>query len=57
MKRNIIILTSVVMLIAVIYYGGIKINKQSKDVVNINANNITEIKLFNYKNKKEETTY
>jgi len=55
--RNIIILTSVVMLIAVIYYGGIKINKQSKDVVNINANNITEIKLFNYKNKKEETTY
>ncbi len=57
MKRNIIILTSVVMLIAAIYYGGIKINKQSKDVVNINANNITEIKLFNYKNKKEETTY
>ncbi len=55
MKRNIIILTFIVMLITAIYCISVKINKQSKDVVNIKANNITEIKLFNYNNEKEDT--
>ena len=55
MKRNIIILTFVVMLITAIYCVSIKINEQSKDVVNINADNITEIKLLNYNNEKEDT--
>ena len=55
MKRNIIILTFVVMLITAIYCVSIKINEQSKDVVNINADNITDIKLLNYNNEKEDT--
>ncbi len=55
MKRNIIILTFVVMLITAIYCVSIKINEQSKYVVSIKANNITEIKLLNYNNKKEDT--
>ena len=55
MKRNIIILTFGFILITAIYCGSVKINKQSKDVVSINAENITEIKLFNYTNQKENT--
>ena len=55
MKRNIIILTFIVMLITAIYCISVKMNKQSKDVVNIKAENITEIKLFNYNNEKEDT--
>ncbi len=55
MKRNIIILTFIVMLITAIYCISVKMNKQSKDVVNIKAENITEIKLLNYNNEKEDT--
>ena len=55
MKRNIIILTFIVMLITAIYCVSIKINEQSKYVVSIKANNITEIKLLNYNNEKEDT--